>query len=216
MRKITNYRLMDDDQEYLLLAYVERSGDQAWCVWKREADRALYGAHDCYGHYSADLTIKRLMGHYFWPTRHRNAVRYCCSCLSCQLTARPTPSQIPMSIIQERPMDMMGIYGLGPILPASHGNNYILIAIDYFTRYAWAVTVPVINGSVVVKFLESIASVFGFSRSPYTDNAYYFVEGQLPKFLHTRGVRQFPAPKTHPSSVGLLECYVQLMLYGLR
>ena len=45
---------------------------------------------------------------------------------------------------------MMGIDGLGPISLASQGNNYILIAVDYFTRYAWAVTVPAINESVVV------------------------------------------------------------------
>ena len=96
---------------------------------------------------------------------------------------------------------MMGIDGLGPISPASHRNNYILIAVDYFTGYAWAVTVLAINGSVVVKFLESIARVFGFPRSIYTDNASYFVEGQLPKFLHTRGVRQFPAPKIHPYNI---------------
>jgi len=44
------------------------------------------------------------------------------------------------------------------------------------------------NEAVVVKLLESIASVFGFSRSIYTDNTSYFVAGQLPKFLHTRGV----------------------------
>ena len=68
MRKIANYRLMDDDQDYPLLAYVERSRDQTWCVWEREVDRALQWAHDCHGHYSADLTIKRLMGYYFWLT----------------------------------------------------------------------------------------------------------------------------------------------------
>ena len=91
---------MDEDQDYPLLAYMERLGDQAWCVWKCEVDRALQWPHDCYGHYSVDLTIKRLMGHYFWPTRHQDAVRYCRSCPSCQLTARPTPSQVPTSIIQ--------------------------------------------------------------------------------------------------------------------
>ena len=104
MRKIANFRLMDDNQDYPLLAYVERSGDQAWCVWECEANRDLQWAHDCHGHYSADLTIKTLMGHYFWPTRHRDAVRYCRSCPSCQLTVRPTPSQVPTSIIQVRPM----------------------------------------------------------------------------------------------------------------
>ena len=35
-------------------------------------------------------------------------------------------------------------------------------------------------------------------------------------FLASRGVPQFPAPKTHPSSVGLLEQYVQLVLYRTR
>ena len=30
------------------------------------------------------------------------------------------------------------------------------------------------------------------------------------------GVRHFPAPKTHPQSVGLSECYVQLITFCLR
>jgi len=72
-----------------------------------------------------------------------------------------------------------------------------------------------INRLVVVKLLKSIASVFGLSRSIYTHNTSYTVEGQLPKFLHVRGVRQFPVPKTHTSSIGLWEHYVQLMSYGL-
>jgi hypothetical protein len=88
--------------------------------------------------------------------------------------------------------------------------------VDYFTRYAWAIAVPAINGPTVVKFIESITRTFSLSRTIYTDNASYFVKGILPTFLREKGVRQFPAPKTHPSSVGLLERYVQLMLYGLR
>jgi hypothetical protein len=34
--------------------------------------------------------------------------------------------------------------------------------------------------------------------------------------LTENGVRRFPAPKSHPQSVGLIERYVQLILYGLR
>jgi len=56
-------------------------------------------------------------------------------------------------------MDMMGIDGLKPISPSLQGNNYhILIAVNYFTRYTWAVMVLVTNGLVVVKLLKSIAS----------------------------------------------------------
>jgi len=48
------------------------------------------------------------------------------------------------------------------------------------------------------------------------DNATYLVEGVFPDFLMIQGVQQFPAPKTHPSSIGLLQRYVQLVIYGIR
>jgi len=64
--------------------------------------------------------------------------------------------------------------------------------------------------------IAGISRTFGLPRSVYTDNATYFVEGVFPDFLTIRGIRQFPALKTHPSSVGLLERYVQLVLYGIR
>jgi len=53
---------------------------------------------------------------------------------------RPQPSQVLRPIIQLQPMDMIGIDGLGPISPISNpgGHKYILIVVDYFTRYAWA------------------------------------------------------------------------------
>jgi hypothetical protein len=115
-------------------------------------------------------------------------------------------------------MDMIGIDGLGPISPISEpdGSRYILIVVDYFTRYAWAQALPAINGPAVVELVSRIARTFGLPRSVYTDNATYFVSGTFPDFLQSRGVRQFPAPKTHPASVGLLERYVQLVIYGIR
>jgi len=100
---------------------------------------------------------------------------------------------------------MIGIDGLGPISPASDGHKYILIVVDYFTRYAWAQAFPAINGLVVSDMIAGISRTFGLPRSVYTDNATYFVEGVFPDFLTIRGIRQFPALKTHPSSVGLLE-----------
>ena len=87
---------------------------------------------------------------------------------------------------------------------------------DYFTRYAWAQALPAVNGPAVIDLVATISRTFGLPRSVYTDNATYFASGAFPDFLASRGVRQFPAPKTHPSSVGLLERYVQLVLYGIR
>jgi len=111
---------------------------------------------------------------------------------------------------------MIGIDGLGPISLASNRHKYILIVVDYFTQYVWAQAFPAINGSVVSGMITGISRMFGLPRSVYTNNATYFVEGVFPDFLTIRGVRQFSVPKTHPSSVGLLERSVQLVLYGIR
>jgi len=64
--------------------------------------------------------------------------------------------------------------------------------------------------------IAGILQTFVLPRSVYMDNATYFVEGVFHDFLTIQGVLQFPAPKTHPSSVALLERYVQLVLYGIR
>ena len=134
------------------------------------------------------------------------------------MTGGRRPSQIPRPIIQLQPMDMIGIDGLGLISPESNpgGYRYILLVVDYFPRYAWAEALPAINRPAVIDLVVSIATTFGLPRSVYTDNATYFVNGTFPNFLASRGVRQFPAPKTHPSSVRLLERYVQLVLYGIQ
>ena len=215
-RKAAAYKLLDGVDNLPLLTYQERTGRRSWCVRKSEVEKVLFWAHDCHGHYSADLTLKRLMGHYYWPTRTKDTHEFCRSCQSCQLTGRKRPSQVPRPVVQLQAMDMIGIDGLGPISPASDERKYILIVVDYFTRYAWAQAFPAINGLVVSGMIDGISKTFGLPRSVYTDNATYFVEGVFPDFLTTRGVRQFPAPKTHPSSVGLLERYVQLVLYGIR
>jgi len=217
-RKAAVYQLIDEPDDYPLLAYTERNRRRSWCVRESEVDKVLEWAHDCYGHYAVDLTVKRLIGHYYWSTRVKDTHAYCRSCRSCQLTGGKRPSQVPRPVVQLQPMDMIVIDGLGPISPESNqgGHRYILIAVNYFTRYAWAKALPAINGSAIIDLVATISRTFGVPRSVYTDNATYFVSGAFPDFLASRGVRQFPAPKTHPSSVGLLERYVQLVLYGIR
>jgi len=135
-RKAATYQLIDEPDDYPLLAYTERNGRQSWGVRESEVSKVLEWAHNCHGYYAADLTVKRLIGHYYWPTRIKDTHAYCRSCRSCQLTGGRLPSKIPRPIVQLQPMDMIGIHSLGPISPESNpgGHRYILIAVDYFTR----------------------------------------------------------------------------------
>lgn len=113
---------------------------------------------------------------------------------------------------------MIGIDFVGPISPISKGGRkYILIAVDYFSRFLFASAVENANGEVVKNFVHrKIARVMGWPRAVYCDNASYFVKGVFADELRKRRVLQFTAPITHPSSVGLAEKYVHLLMTGLR
>ena len=112
IRKAAAYQLIDELEDYPLLAYTERNGRRSWCVRESEVNKVLEWAHDYHGHYAADLTVKRLIGHYYWPTRVKDTHAYCQSCRSWQLTGVKRPSQIPRPIVQLQPLDMIGIDSL--------------------------------------------------------------------------------------------------------
>ena len=50
----------------------------------------------------------------------------------------------------------------------------------------------------------------------YTDNGSHFVGKKVDEMFAHHGVAKFTAPITHPSSVGLLERYVRMMIGQLR
>ena len=121
------------------------------------------------------------------------------------------------TILNVQPMDMLGIDFMGPISPRStQGCRYILIVVDYFTRYLFAEAIISTNGETVVQFIRQIAQRMEWPLAIYCDNASYFVKGVFPEELSKRNVLLFPAPITHPSSVGLAEKYVHLTMTALR
>ena len=173
--------------------------------------------HDIHGHFSEDITQRRLMGAYYWPTRMQDTVEFCRSCASCQFFGPRKPSQTVLPMLHLQPMDMLGMDYLGPITPTPEsGNRNILVIVDYFSRHCWARAVKANSGAEAVRGITDLSRTFGWPRSLYTDNGTHFAQGALPVLMKEVRVRHFPTPKTHPQSVGLSERYVQLITFSLR
>nr|GEU70335.1 reverse transcriptase domain-containing protein [Tanacetum cinerariifolium] len=56
--------------------------------------------------------------------------------------------------------DVWGIDFMGPF-PSSKGNKYILVAVDYLSKWVEAKALPTNDARVVVKFLKTLFSWFG-------------------------------------------------------
>ena len=71
------------------------------------------------------------------------------------------------------PFVALGMDVIGPIDPkASTGHRFILVAIDYFTKWVEAITFKAVTKKAVLDFVHSnIICRFGISRAIITDNA---------------------------------------------
>nr|GEY70747.1 reverse transcriptase domain-containing protein [Tanacetum cinerariifolium] len=64
-----------------------------------------------------------------------------------------------------------GINFMGPFL-SSRGNKYILVAVDYLSKWVEAKALPTNDAHVVCKFLKSLFARFGAPRAIISDRAY--------------------------------------------
>ena len=96
------------------------------------------------------------------------------------------------------------------------GNWYILVMVDYFPRHCLARAVRTNSGTEAVHAITDLSKTFGWPRSLFADSGTHFAQGPFPILIAELGIRHFPAPKTHPQSVGLSERYVRLVTFSLR
>lgn len=201
------------------LGYIEKNGKTSACLRTDEQiEEAKRQLHDVHGHFAANQTISQSIGRFYWPTRAKELHEYARTCHECQLIGPLRPSAGLAPVLQLQPLDLMGFDYLGPISPMSkHGNRYILVAVDYFSRYGWAMpTTNATSKATLEKATEHIFSVFGYPRALYTDNGSHFTGGVFPREMERKGVKMHHPPPAAPSSVGLSEAYVKLVKTGLQ
>ena len=92
------------------------------------------------------------------------------------MTSRITRrDMLPLTpILEVEIFDLLGIDFMGPF-PMSYDNQFILVAVDYVSKWAEAILTRTNDNQVVIKFLrENIISHFGAPRAIISDNASHF------------------------------------------
>ncbi|GKF15333.1 reverse transcriptase domain-containing protein [Tanacetum coccineum] len=67
--------------------------------------------------------------------------------------------------------------------PSSRGNKYILVAVDYLSKWVEAKTLPTNDARVVCKSLKSLFARFGSPRAIISDGGTYFCNDQFAKVM---------------------------------
>ena len=150
------------------------------CLSPEDADYALCEIHEgiCGNHSGGrSLARKSLRQGYFWPTMLKDAMEFVKKCDKCQRFAtvpRQPPEELT-SIMSPWPFSKWGIDILGP-LPLSKGQcKFVVIAVDYFTKWAEAEPLAKITDSKVKDFVwKNLVCRFGIPQAIISDNAKQF------------------------------------------
>ncbi|GJX55980.1 reverse transcriptase domain-containing protein [Tanacetum coccineum] len=186
------------------------------CVHGHEAFEILKACYEgpTGGHYSANLTARKVFdAGFFWPTIYRDAHLMIKSCDTCQRQGKISQrDEMPQNAIQVCEIfDIWGIDFMGPF-PSSKGNKYILVAVDYLSKWVEAKALPTNDARVVVKFLKSLFARFGTPRAIISDRGTHFCNDQFAKVMSKYGVTHHLATAYHPQTSG----QVEVLNHGLK
>ena len=96
---------------------------------------------------------------------------------------------------------------MGPF-PSSISNQYILVTVDYVSKWVEVVALPSNDARAVIKFLKkNIFTRFGTLRAIISDGGKHFNNHQFKTLLLKYGVKHCVATLYHPQTSGQVEVF---------
>ncbi|XP_064941125.1 uncharacterized protein LOC135594645 [Musa acuminata AAA Group] len=160
------------------------------CLEPDEARTVLAETHEgiCGEHIGGrTLAHKILRQGYYWPTMCRDAKAY------------------------------WGLDLLGPFPPASGQRKYIIVGVDYFTKWVEAEPLATTTEHQMEKFVwKNLVTRFGLPRAIVTDNGPQFAGTRFREFCAGHDIQLRFSSVAHPQTNGLAEVTNRSILDGLR
>ncbi|KAL4272410.1 hypothetical protein GQ457_13G015520 [Hibiscus cannabinus] len=176
-------------------------------VPEEEQKDVMYHCHvaSCGGLFGGNRTAaKILQSGFYWPTLFKDARAFAKACDRCQRTGNISRrNEMPLqNILEVELFDVWRIDFMGPF-PSSHGDLYILLAVDYVSKWVEAIATPKNDAKTVMKFLhKNIFTRFGVSRALISNEGSHFDNKLTAKALQRYGVQHRIATAYHPQTNG--------------
>ena len=122
------------------------------------------------GHAGVSKTFDWIRRRFWWPGYYTQIRQTVLECTCCQSVANPKgASVIEGRILPRCEFDIIGM-DLVKLPKSTEGFRYVLVALDHFTRYAWAVPIRRKNASQVMAAWLQIAMPTAKPRILLSDN----------------------------------------------
>ncbi|XP_027157746.1 uncharacterized protein LOC113759379 [Coffea eugenioides] len=178
------------------------------CITPEEGERILQDIHEglCGAHVGYRMFVKKalLLG-YFWPTMRVDVQVMVLNCPSCQHHVPEHHQPTNLMILITSPWPAPGNYA------------YVVVAVDYFTKWVKAELLRSITGSAVQKFFwKNVVCRFSLPRVVISDNGRQFADNPFKTWCENLGIKQHFTSVGHPQANGQVENFNRTLLHGLK
>ena len=203
---------------YLYRKDKRKEGNWLRVIRKFELEPVLIMMHNdpLSGHFATNTMFDKIRGRYYWPQMFEDIKSYVQSCDSCQKRGKAHNNQLLHPIPVQTPFFQVGIDFVGPLPKTTGGNRYILVAIDYLTKWPEARPLPLANADVTATFLyEEIICRHGCPNRILSDRGTHFNNRMIERLLKTFNIKHLLSSPYHPQTNGLVERFNRTLCEAL-
>jgi transposase InsO family protein len=190
-------------------------------------DNALFeevvsAMHKDLGHYGRKTTLDGVASRYIVATDiWRDGAKELDACVPCQLyKPSPAPSAKHNATIhphgKKRAFDFWELDWIGPLVETTHGNKYILTAIDLATSKAYARAYADRSGAAATALIKHIIYECGKPSEILTDNGEEFRGSEFEAFIKRYHIRHNYTSPGHPQTNGKVERFNHEIIQRLQ
>jgi hypothetical protein len=160
------------------------------------------------GHYGAFRTHAKIWkSGFFWPTMCQDTKDFVRRRGSCQRHGNIN-TRDAMPLTNNHQIELFDVWGIDymGLFPKSRNCEYILVAVDYVSKWLEALPCHATNAKNSKKmFEETIFSRFRVPRMVISDGGTHFTDKNFHKYLSKHGIRHNIATPYHPQTSGQAE-----------
>jgi transposase InsO family protein len=173
-----------------------------------------YHDHKLAAHMGIEKTLANIRNKYFWPKMARDVRIHVTNCLICAKRKAAKACKAPLQPfpVAEYLWQLVAMDIVGPVTESYRGNKYILVLMEYVTRYVIAFPLKETTAQTIVKkFIKHVITKEGIPAQILTDQGSNFQSETMAELCKQLGTKQLRTTSYHPQTDGAVERFNQTL-----
>jgi hypothetical protein len=162
--------------------------------------------HPTGGHLGMESTYNKIKEKYYWNQIYDDIKEYIKTCSTCQRFEKPERNEPLHSIKVMQPFERIGIDIVGPLPETSKQNKYMVVAIEYLTKWVEVRALDKATAENVANFIyENIICRHSTPKIILTDQGSHFKNKLVDELCNKFRIEHRLSLPYHPQTNGLVE-----------